>query len=146
MKTWSIPKVASLALLVPAIPILLAPTADTAGDCDEFPCGKAGQKVLICHAPPGNPGNAKTLCIEPDSATDHLANHRNDFCGPCAGGAVAAGREGDLSGEGRVGISDLFLLLAEWGSCAGPGASAADLDFDAVVGGGDLLTLVLTWD
>jgi hypothetical protein len=111
--------------------------------CEEFPCGRADQKVLICHAPPGNPGNAKTLCIEPDSAADHLASHSNDFCGPCEGGAVAAGQAGDLSDNEQVSVIDLLLLLAEWGPCDGPEASAADLDLDTVVGAGDLLRLVV---
>lgn len=143
MTTCSIPNVVSRALLIPATALLLAPVAGMGGTCDEFPCGRADQKVLICHAPPGNPANARTLCIEPDSAADHLADHPYDYCGPCKGGAVAAGQAGNLSADEGVGVIDLLLLLTEWGPCDAPETSAADLDLDTVVGAGDLLRLVV---
>ena len=49
---------------------------------------------------------------------------------------------GDLDGDGTVGIIDLLLLLAGWGSCAG---CSADLDADGAVGILDLLTLLANW-
>lgn len=47
-----------------------------------FPCGKKGDKVEVCHGPPGNPENAHTICISPNALDSHLENHE-DFCGPC---------------------------------------------------------------
>lgn len=47
-----------------------------------FPCGKNGDKVEVCHIPPGNPGKAHTICISPDALESHFENH-GDFCGPC---------------------------------------------------------------
>ena len=61
---------------------LCAPTPGSC-DCSGFPCGKRGQKVTLCHVPPGNPGNLHTLCISPNAVPAHLANHPGDFCGPC---------------------------------------------------------------
>ena len=52
-------------------------------DCSDFPCGKKGEKVSLCHVPPGNPGNLHTICISPNAVPAHLANHEGDFCGPC---------------------------------------------------------------
>lgn len=51
-------------------------------DCLEFPCGKNGAKVELCHSPPGKSSKMKTLCIDPTSVQDHLAH--GDTCGPCA--------------------------------------------------------------
>ena len=53
---------------------------------------------------------------------------------------------GDVDGDGIVGITDLLILLAEWGSCpAPPDPCPADLDGDGAVGIGDLLTLLANW-
>lgn len=38
-------------------------------------------KILICHIPPGNPGNAKTIKISVNALPAHLAH--GDYCGPC---------------------------------------------------------------
>ncbi len=40
-------------------------------------------KTTICHIPPGNPGNAHTLCVGNRAVAAHLRNH-GDFLGPCA--------------------------------------------------------------
>jgi len=47
--------------------------------------------------------------------------------------------EWDLDGDGNVGITDLLLLLGDFGSCDG---SPADFDGDGCVGIVDLLTLI----
>jgi hypothetical protein len=37
--------------------------------------GNSGnQKVEICHVPPGNPGNAHTICVDENAVADHLAH------------------------------------------------------------------------
>ena len=55
-------------------------------DCSAFPCGNNGNKVLLCHVPPGSPENEHTICISPDAVPAHLANHPGDHCGPCSTG------------------------------------------------------------
>jgi hypothetical protein len=39
------------------------------------------EKVLICHRPPGNPGNAHTISVPPSAVPAHLAH--GDTLGPC---------------------------------------------------------------
>jgi hypothetical protein len=45
--------------------------------------GTNGKKVYLCHAPPGNPGNAQTLEINTNSVNAHLINHPEDRLGQC---------------------------------------------------------------
>jgi hypothetical protein len=49
--------------------------------CPSNICGNRGNKVEICHVPPGNPSKKKTLCVGVDGATDHIA--KTSYCGPC---------------------------------------------------------------
>ena len=51
----------------------------------------------------------------------------------------------DLDGDGSVGVSDLLILLAEWGPCTDCGDCSADLDDDCTVGVSDLLFLLANW-
>lgn len=44
------------------------------GDCP-------GNKVLLCHIPPGNPDNAHEICVKDRAVDAHLAH--GDFYGPC---------------------------------------------------------------
>lgn len=71
----------TLANNVPADFDLTSCSFDTppAPDCTDFPCGR--NKVLMCHIPPGNPGNAHTICINVNAVQAHLAH--GDYCGPC---------------------------------------------------------------
>ena len=48
----------------------------------------------------------------------------------------------DLDADGSVGASDLAILLAAWGACAG---CPADLDGDGSVGASDLAVLLAAW-
>ena len=52
---------------------------------------------------------------------------------------------GDLDGDGSVGISDLLILLAEWGPCADCDDCRADIDGNCTVGIADLLILLANW-
>jgi len=61
-------------------------TTTTLLGCDAFRCGVDGAKVTICHIPPGNPGNAHTLCVGRDALSPHLQHH-DDHCGPCTASA-----------------------------------------------------------
>lgn len=40
-----------------------------------------GNKIEICHIPPGNPSNAHTICVSPNALDVHLAH--GDYEGPC---------------------------------------------------------------
>jgi len=51
--------------------------------CSDFPCGRKDRKAEICHAPPGNERNMRTLCIAPSAVPAHLTHHSGDHCGPC---------------------------------------------------------------
>jgi hypothetical protein len=42
-----------------------------------------GHKQLICHIPPGNPGNAHTICVGKPAVDPHVAHH-GDGIGACA--------------------------------------------------------------
>ncbi len=55
--------------------------------------------------------------------------------------------EGDLDGDGTVGILDFLGLLAAWGPCPDtcPPACPADLDGDCTVGILDFLILLANW-
>lgn len=44
-------------------------------------CGNNGNKVLVCHIPPGNPANAHTICISENGVPAHLAH--GCHLGPC---------------------------------------------------------------
>jgi cysteine-rich repeat protein len=55
---------------------------EEASDCSAFPCGRNANKVEVCHIPPGNPRNARTICISPNAVDTHIQRH-GDSCGPC---------------------------------------------------------------
>jgi PKD repeat protein len=47
-------------------------------------CGHNGDKIILCHVPPGNPGNPQTICVAASAIPSHLANHPGDCIGPCS--------------------------------------------------------------
>ncbi len=54
-------------------------------DLDEmvnWPCGNNGNKVTICHIPPGDPANRHDLCINSNAVPNHLNGH-GDYIGEC---------------------------------------------------------------
>lgn len=55
------------------------------------------------------------------------------------------GEPGDLNGDGVVDVSDLLILLSQWGACADPRDCPADLNDDGVVNTSDLLLLLGNW-
>ncbi|MCH8316259.1 MAG: hypothetical protein IIA64_09830 [Planctomycetes bacterium] len=52
---------------------------------------------------------------------------------------------GDLDGDCHVGVSDLLMLLGDWGPCKNCDDCRADLDGDCSVGVKDLLILLGNW-
>ena len=69
------------------------PDGSQEGDDDDDDGGLEGNypdpdhpgKVLICHVPPGNPANARTLSVSPNAVAGH-ATHPGDYDGPCVDG------------------------------------------------------------
>ena len=43
------------------------------------PCvqGQSGDKVMVCHRPPGNPANFHIITVDPSAVDDHLAHGDN---------------------------------------------------------------------
>jgi hypothetical protein len=58
-----------------------------------------------------------------------------------------SGIPGDADGDGVVGINDVLVVLANWGSCPGacPPACLGDVDEDCEVGIQDFLTVLANW-
>jgi hypothetical protein len=56
----------------------------TAATSVNVACGHNGDKIILCHVPPGNPGNPVTICIATSAIASHLANHPGDCVGPCS--------------------------------------------------------------
>jgi agmatine/peptidylarginine deiminase len=52
---------------------------------------------------------------------------------------------GDADGDGSVGVSDLLILLANWGEATAGGESGGDFDGSGTVGTADLLILLGAW-
>ena len=59
--------------------------------------------------------------------------------------AETPGIPGDLDDDGQVGVSDLLILLANWGPCPPKGDCIGDLNGDDSVGVADLLILLANW-
>lgn len=60
---------------------------DDNGDDDDDGNICKGQKVAICHFPPGNPENHHTICIGAPAVPAHLSNHPGDYVGACEDGS-----------------------------------------------------------
>ena len=53
--------------------------------------------------------------------------------------------EGDIDGDGQVGILDLIEVLFTWGACPDKGECPADLDGDGFVGVNDLIIVLINF-
>lgn len=65
-----------------------------------------------------------------------------DFALAWYSSGIVEGVFGDLNGDGTIGVDDLLLLLAAWGSCDG---CEEDLTNDGVVDVNDLLAMLGVW-
>ncbi len=53
---------------------------------EDWKCGNGNNtnnKVWVCHVPPGNPGNAHSICVSPNAIAAHVPLHGGDYLGPC---------------------------------------------------------------
>ncbi|MCZ6654055.1 MAG: hypothetical protein O7D91_13645 [Planctomycetota bacterium] len=112
-------------------------------------------RVTICHVPPGNPDNARTIIVNENAVPAHLAH--GDSCGPCEehGGAPpdeggdgeseASACPADVDGDSAVSAADLALLLGSSGPCGDQDDCPADLDGSGAVGPFDLALLLGSW-
>ncbi len=87
----------------------------------------------------------------PGDETDCNLNARPDACDIASGFSGDVDGDGipdecqcdaDLDGDGTVGVSDLLVVLAEWGPCP---LCQGDLDADGHVGVNDLLVVISSW-
>ncbi len=62
-------------------------TDDVTVNFFDVSCGKNGNKVSVCHVPPGNPSNPQQICISPNAVPAHLA--QVSFIGPCGNTCTA---------------------------------------------------------
>jgi hypothetical protein len=60
------------------------------------------EKIYICHAPPGNPGNAHTLSISINAVPSHLSEHADDRLGQCGQGCGNTQRIAGEPGTGEL--------------------------------------------
>lgn len=59
----------------------------------DWKCGQGDStKIIICHVPPGNPGNAHDICVSPNAIPAHMSHDDDngtkddglsDYLGPC---------------------------------------------------------------
>ena len=105
-------------------------------------------RVTICHIPPGNPDNARTITVSVNAVPVHLAH--GDYCGPCEedDGLLLMTGDGeacsaDLNVDVVVDASDLAILLGSWGPVPTP--DPPDFDGDGDVDAADLAQLLGSW-
>ena len=96
-------------------------------------CGKNSNKVLICHVPAGNPGNAHTICISPNALSPHMSSlwnlHGGDYCGPCNSGGGPQG----LITTGEANLGDNSFIRAGMNANDATIELSFRLDYDSKV-------------
>lgn len=91
-------------------------------------CGNGNNKVLVCQVPPGNPGNAHTVCIAPAAVATHLSN--GSYLGAC-GTTTACASGKSTATEGAAALGEATTLQA----FPNPFATSATIRFTTAVGG-----------
>lgn len=81
-------------------------TCYTQSPCE---CEEGQNKVLICHVPPGNPGNAKTKSVSCNALDAHLAS--GSFCGDCE--SMGFDQEIDMSNIEEYIQDQICLIFGE---------------------------------
>ncbi len=104
------------------------------GDDDNGPnAGSAYLFTGIDGVDCNNNGEADACDIFNGRSSDLNSNNVPDEC------------DADLDGDGSVGVTDLLILLANWGPCRDCNTCSADLDGDCSVGVTDLIMLLSNW-
>jgi hypothetical protein len=82
------------------------------------PGGVCGQgKIAICHIPPGNPGNAHTICVSPNAVAAHLT--QGDHCGPCTDNEEGTGTPTIINWTARDADHDPLTAKADYSNDGG---------------------------
>ncbi len=97
---------------------------------------------------PGRWGGYSAVNVDPANGISFWAHHEyaiNNSWGTWVQAFTPDFPVGDLDFDGRVSVSDLLILLGNWGPCADCDDCPADLDGDCSVGTADLLLLLANW-
>ena len=83
-----------------------------------LPSLQGGGRIEICHCPPGNPNNCRTITIDPIDLPAHLAH--GDSLGPCFGEAIPLSAEDialirQIVNEILVRVSEIDRIFASTG-------------------------------
>ncbi len=76
--------------------------------CDEHSCGGGGGEGACCI-------NGGCLMLTPDACDSVHGLWSEGVCGNTECGPWG---DGDIDGDGMVGVNDILILLANWGPCA----------------------------
>jgi len=96
----------------------------------------AGNKVVLCHVPPGNPNNVQLITVAPQSVAAHVANQGDAVCpdgaGDCcvdsAGGVTCTNVESDPANCGACGQACGTNGVCEAGQCVVQDQGPCDTD------------------
>jgi len=76
----------------------------------------------------------------------HITTSMHELLGEAAVDLLACpGKPADINCDGVVNVSDLLLLLGQWGDCPPSSVCPADLNNDGTVNVSDLLILLANW-
>jgi hypothetical protein len=84
-----------------------------------------GDKVAICHVPPGDPGNVQLITVAPQAVPAHVANHGDaacpdgdsDCCVDSAGMATCTNLQSDPANCGACGQACDATAMCDAGQC-----------------------------
>ncbi|PLX13447.1 MAG: hypothetical protein C0598_03455 [Marinilabiliales bacterium] len=79
---------------------------------NDIRCGKNMNKVLVCHLPPGNIGEAHTICISANAVAAHLAH--GDYLGECMDAAGNAYSGGDYDSDIEYSNKTAEIKTEDW--------------------------------
>lgn len=121
--------------------IFLTTGSFTIVNAQDISCGKKGDKVLVCHIPPGNPANAHTICISPNAVQAHVPwnNQHNDFLGDCWSGCVGMEVISATQGKRSNGTDVLAERSVESAMLGTPDGVNADGGFYSLGFGGEVI-------
>ncbi len=78
---------------------------DLAAALELYGCGEDGQKMNVCHIPPGNPAAEHNICIGVPAVDTHV-DHHQDYLGDCKGACDDGECDGGGDDDGSGGDDD----------------------------------------